>query len=185
MNQRLIDSSKELFFKRVDDFKSDPWDLRTHIREAEKWAQKLLKKYPNANEDVIFLTLYLHDIGHYPIPKGDHAVVSKKIAKDFLKKQKVDPKISKNVLHCIRSHRNGDVKPETPEAKLFVLIDSVSHLTYMPYVEMALDNRLQGSLEKLERDYRDIKPFPDVLKEVTPLYKAIKKLLMEYGKIAQ
>lgn len=183
MNQELIDASKKLFFKKIGDHKEDRWNLLVHVPEAEKWAKKILKKYPDANKEVILLSVWLHDIGHYPITDEDHALVSERIARIFLLKEKADDNLIKDVLHCIRSHRNRDVAPKTLEAKLFAMIDSASHFTHVPYIDMATHGLLKEAFEKLERDYRDIKPFPEILHEVTPLYHAIKKLLLELKKI--
>jgi hypothetical protein len=48
---------------------------------------------------------------------------------------------------------------------------------------MARDGRLKYAVEKLERDYRDIKPFPDILREITPLYRSLKNYLTEFEKL--
>lgn len=183
MNDRLVQNAQEAFLKTIDDYGKDPWNLRTHIKEAEKWANKILKMYPEAVRDVVMLTVWLHDIGHYPVVEEDHAVISERISRKFFEDERTDKSLSDRVLHCVRSHRNRDVEPETLEAKLFAMIDSVSHLTYIPYIEMINDGRGESALEKLERDYRDISPFPEVKEEITPLYKALKNLIIEMSKI--
>lgn len=132
---------------------------------------------------MILLSVWLHDIGHYPIPTDDHAIISEQIARDFFEKEKVDKELADKVLHCVRSHRNRDVKPATFDAKLFAMIDSVSHFTYIPYFEMLQRGRSKDAMEKLERDYRDIIPFPEIKEEITPLYKAFKNLLIELDKL--
>lgn len=177
-----INIAKKLFLGALDKHGEDQFDLRTHVTEAVRWANKLLSEYPKLNSDVIFLSIWLHDIGHYPIDKNDHAVKSEKIAKNFLAKQKVNKDIAKEVLHCVRSHRNKDIKPNTNEAKFFAALDSISHFTYAPYLGMMRDGRGKAGMEKLERDYRDLKYLPKIKKELTPLYQAWKKLLQEINK---
>jgi hypothetical protein len=183
MDKKLITKSKKFFTDRVNSYGKDPWSLILHVSEAEKWAKKLFQEHPEINQAVIIITIWLHDSGHYPITKNDHAVVSEKIARDFLTQEKIDKKTMDEILHCIRSHRNRDVKPKTPEAKLFAALDSISHFTYAPYLDMMRDGRGKQGMEKLERDFRDIQSFPDLKKELTPLYKAWKKLLQEVDKI--
>jgi hypothetical protein len=183
MNKILIEKAKQLFLANLDDFKTDPWDLRVHLQELVKWAMKILNQYPEADKDVIMLTVWLHDIGHYPIPDGDHAVVSESAARKFLSTEKVNTELAENVLHCIRSHRNSDVKPESFEAKLFAMIDSASHFTYLPYIRMTREGRSKDAMEKLERDYRDLEPFPKIKTEITPIYTELKRLLNELKKI--
>lgn len=183
MNKALIEKAKEKLLSQITKHGEDPWHLEVHLIEAERWAKKILAKYPEANSDVILLSVWLHDIGHYPIPTDDHAVISEKIAKQFFIDEKVDSGLAERVLHCVRSHRNRDVKPATFDAKLFAMIDSVSHFTYIPYFEMFQSGRSKDAMEKLERDYRDIVPFPEIKNEITPLYKAFKNLLIELDKI--
>lgn len=183
MDNQLLDKAKKLFLAKLADHGEDPWDLRIHIQEAEKWALKMLEKYPKADKDVIMLSVWLHDIGHYPIADEDHAVVSEREAKRFFEEEDVNEDLADKVLHCVRSHRNRDVKPDTFDAKLFAMIDSVSHFTYVPYIAMAQDGRSKDAMKKLERDYRDIEPFPEVKEEITPLYCALKNLLIELDKI--
>lgn len=183
VNTTLIDKSKALFLERLNNHKEDPWNLRSHVPEAEKWAKKILKRCPKVDCDVVMCSVWLYDIGHYPIVDRDHAVISEEIAAKFFEAEKADKEFAKQVLHCIRSHRNRDVAPSTAEAKLLSMIDSISHFTYLPYFKMVQDVGIEQTLAKLERDYRDIKPFPEIHKEITPLYKAIKKLLTELRKI--
>ncbi|MCX6808575.1 MAG: HD domain-containing protein [Candidatus Berkelbacteria bacterium] len=182
MNDELIKKASEKFLTRLEKHKDDPWNLAVHIREAEKWAGKVLEKYPEADKDVVMLSVWLHDIGHYPIQEIDHAVILEQIAREFFSIEKVNKELADKVLHCVRSHRNRDVTPATFEAKLFAMIDSVSHFTYIPYIEMAQQGRALDALSKLERDYRDVAPFPEVLKEIKPLYLALKNLLIELQK---
>lgn len=184
----LIFQAKELFQKRIEQFGSDPYSLIQHVIEAEKWANYILKSDTSVDERVIFLTLWLHDIGHYPIIENkDHAVLSTEIAKDFLIKNKCPSDILENTLHCIRTHRCKDKFPESSEAKLFVVIDSASHITDTLYLEMVRDDRINKvpfrALNKLERDIRDISSAPDLLMQLQPLINAWKNLIQEFDKI--
>lgn len=183
MHEKLIAKAKDLFIKKITDHGDDPWSLILHTNEAEKWAEKILQEFPDIDQDTIYLTLWLHDIGHYPITKTDHAISSEIIAKKFLIKEGADKDLVEKVLHSIRSHRNRDVVPQTPEAKLFAALDSISHFTYAPYIDMMRDGRGKEGMAKLERDYRDIQLFPELKKELTPLYSAWKKLLQEVDKL--
>ena len=183
MNNKLVQKTKKLFLEKLATFKDDPYQLKEHLNEVEKWARHILKKYPEANDDVVMLTVWLHDIAHYPITDKDHAEVGEHLAKVFLVSEKVDKVLTDKVAHSVRSHRNRDVLPETLEAKLFAMIDSLSHFTYLPYFSIIRDGRSKYAFEKLERDYNDTKAFPEIQKEMTPLYKAIKKTMAELDKI--
>lgn len=40
-----------------------------------------------------------------------------------------------------------------------------------------------SAIDKLERDYRDLEMFPEIKKELTPLYEAWKAVLNAYEKV--
>lgn len=189
MNKELIEKAKKYFYKVIEETNPDVYNLTVHIPEAERWAKCIAKKYPDADEEVLLLAVWLHDISHYLAMREsykenqDHAVLSEKMAKEFLKEEGYNPQKLEMVAHCIRSHRCKDVMPSTLEAKLFAYIDSVSHFTWNPYVEMARDGRVDEALDKLDRDFRDLNAFPEMKKEVEFLYDDHKKFLEDYQKL--
>jgi len=184
----IIKKAKAEFLRTVNDFGSDPYGLLAHVPEVERWAKFMLKKYPQANEEVVLLSVWLHDIGHYPIPsKIDHAIRGEELAKKFLEHEKYPRKKMNEVLHCVRSHRCSDVIPNTLEAKIISFVDSASHITDSIYFDMAKDdkkNKIQFRVyAKMERDWRDLSSFPDIKNELTGLYNAWNNLIKEYEKI--
>ncbi len=180
----IVEKAKNFCMDKVKEFGSDPYRLKTHLPEVEKWAKFITKKLPEIDKEIIFLAVWLHDSGHYPVPTEiDHAVRSEKLAKDFLEKEMYDSEKAKKVLHCVLSHRCKDVMPETKEAKLFAFIDSASHMTDAVYAEIARDHGRDVALAKLERDYRDLHYFPEIKKELLPLYSAWKRLLEEFERV--
>jgi HD superfamily phosphodiesterase len=188
-NNSIIDKAKNLFYNRLSKHE-DLYNLLSHLPEMEKWANFMIKKHPEADSEVILLGVWLHDIGHYPLPSKkdnpDHAVRGEKIAQEFLEKEKYPIEKMERVLHCIRSHRNRDVAPKIIEAKIIACIDSASHMTDDVYFRMAhRDKEINTNyrpLDKLERDYRDISVFPEVKKELKEMYQSWKKLLEVYEK---
>lgn len=177
----MIKKAKKLFLDNLKG-KEDPFCLFRHVPEAERWANKLCDKDQKADREVVLMAVWLHDISHYPVNEIDHAVKSEKIAKKFLEKEKYPAEKMKEVLHCIRSHRNRDVAPETLEAKILACADSASHMTDIMYVDIVRDGRFDYGAGKLERDFRDLGSFPEIKKELTPLYRAWKELLVEMNK---
>lgn len=173
----MIEKAKEYFYETIN-VDADPWELRVHVPEAERWANIILSDYPEADQEVIMVAIWLHDIAHYESQgKADHAVVGEERTRQFLIKNNYDEDKIEAVCHCVRSHRNKDVEPQTLEAKLMCLIDSVSHFTCAPYIAMVRDGRGDKALEKLERDYRDLGNFPKIKADLTPIYLSWKKLL--------
>ena len=183
----IIEKAKEKFLKMVKDFGSDPYHLLPHVPEVEKWADCMLRRYPEADRGVILLSVWLHDIGHYPPSETDHAVISEEIAKKFLEKQNYPRDKMDKVLHCIRSHRCRDVLPRTFEAKMMAFMDSASHLTTPVYFDMARQDKEKKepfrAFAKLERDMRDLSYFPKDKQVLKELSNAWERLLKAYEKI--
>lgn len=180
-NENIIQKSKEFFLSKALD---DKVSVKDHVFEASRWAERIIKKYPEANREVLLVSVWLHDIGYFMGEKTiDHAIKSEGITDEFLG-DSVDEDLKKNILHCIRSHRNKDVAPETLEAKLMVAIDSASHFTGTLY--MFLFNYGKGLdyiIDKIERDYADLNIFPEIQKTLHPVYESWKKLFVGLNNI--
>lgn len=181
----ILSKAKEKFFQMITDYKSDPFYLKLHVPEAEKWAKHLLKKYPDLDAEVVLLAVWLHDIGHYPVnSEEDHAIISEKRAKTFLEEQNYSKNKMNKVLHCIRAHRCKDVMPNTFEAKIIAFVDSASHITDDLYFRMAKEDKEKKRAfrvyAKMERDFRDLSAFPEIQNELKELFETWKKLIKIY-----
>lgn len=173
----VINLAKSYQLKIIDDYGKDPYGLRSHLAEAEKWAHKLFKMYPKANKDVVLLSVWLHDTGHYSgDPEVDHAVKSEKLAKEFLT-GKISDDIRNKVCCAIRAHRCKDVMPKTIEERIVACVDSASHMTDTMYLDIAKEGRYDFCLKKIERDFKDIGQIPEVKTTLTPTYKNWVKLI--------
>ncbi len=186
--ETIIDKAKGRFLKMVLDNGSDPYWLTSHLTEVCRWANFFIKRYPEIDSEILFLGVWLHDIGHYPIDNEDHAAKGEKIAKEFLSKENYPLDKLNRVLHCVRSHRCKDVAPASFEAKVLAFIDSASHITDLIYFKMAKsikEKREDFSIvySKMERDYRDLSFFPEIQEELKHLYEAWKNLIEMYEKI--
>lgn len=184
----IINKAKQEFHQMVEQFGADPYHLLSHVPEVEKLARHVLKKYPEADEEIVLLSVWLHDLGHYPMPTEiDHAVRSEERAKIFLEKENYPKDKMEKVLHCVRSHRCSDVMPNSLEAKIIACIDSASHMTNSTYFHMMRDDKQNHSepraFAKIDRDYRDLGAFPEIQNELKDLYESWKCLLKAYEKI--
>lgn len=184
----IIDNTKAKFFQTIDEFGSDPYLLRSHVPEVERWAKHLLKKFPQADEEAVFLAVWLHDTGHYPILQIDHAITGEEGAKEFLEKENYLGDRN-NVIHCVRAHRCRDIMPSSIEAKIVACADSASHMTEpLMYFDMAKNRKEKGCefteiYAKMERDYRDVGILPGVQNELRELYESWKGLIRAYEKV--
>lgn len=181
---KIIESAKEFFKKRVLDFSSDPYRLIPHVEEAEKLAMFMFERYPETDNEIVILAVWLHDVGHYPITQEDHAVKGKVVAREFLISKGLSIEKVEKVVHCVRAHRCKDVMPETIEAKIMAFIDSASHMTGGMYLDMIKNDKVKDEvLGKLERDFRDLSYFPEIKEEMRELYEAWKNLIIAYQNI--
>jgi len=187
-SEELVGKAKSLFNEMVLSFGSDPYHLRTHLQEAQKWAYYMTKKYPEADKEVILLAVWLHDIGHYPVPTDiDHSVRGECVARRFLKTESYSEDKMENVLHCVRAHRCRDVRPETLEARIIAFLDAASHMTDTMYLSMAKQVKEKDKdfdvYAKMERDFRELSLFPEIKEDLVELYESWKNLIKVYEKI--
>lgn len=173
----LVDKTKNHCLESVKRAELD-YDLGRHLDQIEKWAIKLLQRNPKADKEVVMLAVWLHDIGQViGDQENDHAVNSETEAKRFLREQGASAELVNKVAHCVRAHRCKDINPNTLEAKLLAVADSVSHMTGKAYIDVYARVSKKEAIAKLERDFRDIAIFPDFQKEIKNLYQAWKNLL--------
>jgi len=177
----IIEEAKLHFLKSFNEGSPIYPYLPRHILEVQKWAVKILQNHPGVDRTIVLLSVWLHDIGHTTGDRIiDHAVQSETEARRFLTEMGLVPERVEAVAHCIRAHRCKDVQPETLEAKILAAADSASHMTDINYLVHASEGLKDYALEKLERDYKDIGLFPELKREITPLYEAWRQLLIVY-----
>lgn len=186
-NTPLVEAAREHFLTKIKEgFPIHPY-FRQHVEEVERWTRRILPYYPEANTEIISLSVWLHDIGQADGDyKVDHAIKSEAEAISFLSKEGCPEDKIQRVAHCVRAHRCKDVQPNSIEAKILAAADSASHMTDTPYVVMMGQSHLtrKDVLNKLERDFRDTNNFlpPQLKQEIEQLYVAWKSLLEVFPK---
>jgi len=175
----LIRETKTHFLKTMNEGTPRYAFFPRHVEHVEHWAKRIFEIYPSADEEIVLLSVWLHDIGHADGDDGkDHAIKSESEARRFLAGIELAPERIEAVAHCVRSHRCRDVPPQTTEAKILAVADSAGHMTDLSYLTMLQDGAPKASiLEKLERDYRAVGLIPEMKDELASLYRAWKKLL--------
>ncbi|MBT3304700.1 HD domain-containing protein [Candidatus Woesearchaeota archaeon] len=178
----IIEEAKQFFYSTIPE--DAPITLKAHLEGFGSTLGYVLISLENSsviNEELVRAGMWLHDCGHYPLENEvDHAIRGEDRARSFLKNQGYNAILTEDVCHCVRAHRNNDVKPTTPEAKLIAGCDSLTHLIFAPYVDMVrigLETGVKSSaLEKLERDWRDICSFlpKDLTIQFSPHYRTWK-----------
>lgn len=137
-----------------------------HIEAVVKNAKILAKKY-NADEEIVVIAAWLHDVASitdYSL-YDKHHIYGADIAEEILKEFNYEQEKIDRVKMCIINHR-GSVNNErlTIEEKCVADADAISHfdnvpnLLYLAYVEkkMSIEEGIKFVKEKLERSYRKL-----------------------------
>ena len=174
-----IERTKAHFLKTMEEGTLRYQSFPQHVEHVEQWADRCLRICPEADKEIVLLSVWLHDIGHVDGDESqDHAIKSEREARWFLADIGLAPERIEAVAHCVRAHRCRDVPPRTIEAKILAVADSASHMSDLTYLEMLQDGVPKGViLEKLERDYRDVGVFPEMKDELAVIYRAWRGLL--------
>jgi len=138
----------------------DDWFYSTHLLGVEKFAKELLKKCPNANAEVVFLGVWLHDLQRIRGIKGDHAKMSAGEAEKVMSQFDYPKDVIIHVKQIILSHSCERVMPKTVEGKILASADAMSHYVADFYLTIAVTGQRdlaefkKWALEKLDRDYQ-------------------------------
>jgi len=173
------------------------WFYNMHQKEVIESAKDLLKLYPKADQKIVLISCWLHDIAHYYAKddkeiltvKKNHHIDGAKIAEGFLAKHKIDKFKIDKITNCILRHRNLEsYQPRTLEEKIVVVADALSHfrsIFYLTYFKFhpnhSLEQMIKADLEKIERDWRDVQILPKAKKIAKNQYRILKKMLKEFN----
>jgi HD superfamily phosphodiesterase len=166
--EKLIEATREHFIKEMSEGKPVHEFFPYHVGQVEKWALKILEFYPEADREIVLLSVWLHDVGQKNEGNHDkHELISEKAARKFLPTLGLSQERIDKVAHCVRTHRcKAEAMPETTEAKILAAADSASHITDIFYIIMLNQGKSKKEvLEKLQRDIRDVQSLPDILKK--------------------
>lgn len=97
-----------------------------HFVFMAKYAKELAKKL-HADEEIVELAAWLHDIGSIIYGRDNHHMTSAKVANEKLKELKYPKNKIKQVCDCILSHRGSQkIRPKNLEAQIIIEADSMS-----------------------------------------------------------
>ena len=176
MNTNNLESKSKFEQIREEIKKESPKDfLETHLLAVEKFAKELIKKIPDANEEIIMLGVWLHDIQRIRKTEGDHAKVGALEAENIMKKYNYDEETIKIVKEMIIVHEcDSESIPQNVEGKILTSADGMSHFINDFYLKTVLlgkkkfkdaEDYKKWVLEKIDRDYNKKIQF-DFAKEI-------------------
>jgi uncharacterized protein len=176
---------KQQIKKECKEFGKAPvWFFDKHLLGVEKFARKLLERLPEANEEIVMLGVWLHDLQRIRGIEGDHAKIGAIEAEKVLKKHKYDDKTIRDVKNVILAHRcNPNLMPKTIEEKILASADAMSHYINNFYINIAVLGERNTKkyqkwvLEKLNRDYNKKIHFTFAKKMIRERHNIIKKFI--------
>jgi len=126
--------------------------LKGHFELVENYAKALLKK-ENADEEIVILSVWLHDIGTIKGYYKNHHISGAKIAEKFLLKLNYPKNKIEKVKHCILVHRGSKPgKVKLKEAQILINADAMAHFDEINLL-LVLYKDKKELLKKLERSY--------------------------------
>lgn len=139
------------------------WFYKHHLLEVATLALGLKRYYHSeANEEVVMLSVWLHDIGRIRGLEGEHAKSGADEARKILEEFGYNEDTIAQVHHCILTHscKEGNL-PTSIEGKILATADASSHFSEDFYLRVlatgtrTVEEFKLWALEKIERDYRD------------------------------
>lgn len=165
-----------------------------HLKPVIDYSKELAKKY-NANLEIVWLSAVLHDLARLD-DLEPHDEISSERAYDMLLEEGFSKEVAEEVKKTILTHRCKKYKPETLEQKILeqkilATADAMSHFKppfyfwFSSISSKPLKEQLEGSLQKLERDYNEKIFFEDERKLVKKEYEVLKGWFEYHSKITQ
>jgi len=120
MNNKIIEEVKKFVEKECNkptsNYGNQPYE--EHFIPMVKYAKELAKK-SNADEEIVEIAAWLHDIGSIKFGRENHHISGAKVAEEKLIGLGYDKAKIERVKECIYSHRGSqNIKPKTKEAEI-------------------------------------------------------------------
>lgn len=116
-----------------------------HVLRTVKLIRYIAKR-EKADMDVCIVSAYLHDIGQ-SIRFKDHHITGTKMAKQFLKKLKLDKEFIDNVAYCIYHHSTKTInEAKTKEAKALYDADMLQTIGPFGYTRILTSETVFGKV---------------------------------------
>ncbi len=137
-----------------------------HFKDVVKYAG-LLARECWANEEIVLLSAWLHDVWSIQWDYENHHIASAVVAEELLRTYFYPPEKIAKIRHCIIAHRwSRDIPRETIEAECIADADAMSHfdevdsLFYLALVVKKMNAKDAKTYikDKLQRSYNKLTP---------------------------
>lgn len=158
--------------------------FENHFVPVVKYAKKLASDL-GANEEIVEISAWLHDIGSIMEGREDHHVTGAKIAEEKLRELGYPEEKVQLVKNCIFKHRGSrGMELNTIEEQILVEADAMSAFDSIPgifkaalvYENMTQEQARESVLRKMNNKWNQLK-FEKSKEIVRPKFEAVKILL--------
>jgi uncharacterized protein len=145
---RLVETERQSDAHRMD-----------HLKRVARNAGVLLKSYPEADAEILYLAVLLHDVDQPFDDKANHVTRSAAVAQRLLTEIEYPPARIVRVLELIREHSTehiDSIRPSTTEARILFDADKLDGLGPFGILRVfALARQVGRSLPDTIRWYRN------------------------------
>jgi uncharacterized protein len=184
MNEKRTEKIKELVGRECKESKFiDDWFFEEHLQIVEKNAKWILKQVPEADEEVVLLGAWLHDMQRVRNIKMEHQEGGAREAEKIMKKFDYSEEIIEKVKNIILSHSCNKVMPLTIEGRVLATADAMAHYTGSFFLRIALQGDMtveeykEWAMKKLDKNYNAKISFDFAKKEVKDRHNIIKQFI--------
>ena len=173
-------STVDIIQKQIEDLAKETgyvWFLESHTKKVLEHAKWLCERLPEADREVVELSVWLHDIFYFIdfSRHEEHAVLGAEEASRRLRDLKISEETIAKVADAIRCHSCKEEVPATVEAKILATADAMIH--FDPYFFLSLvmsagiverlgvEGFRKHALKKLDKDISEKKMFFDFARE--------------------
>lgn len=166
----------------------EDWFLKDHLMEVENNALWLCDLLPKADQEIVILSVWFHDVGRLVGKNDDHDVYASVFAQERLSSTNFPREKIQIVVDSCLSHRVNHTVPKTLEAEILASADAMSHLTASNFYlrifhryasSLSFADAIKSTKQKLERDFHKKIFFDEARQRVLPMYEAMTLLLKD------
>lgn len=168
--------------KPTSKYGHEPYEY--HFVTTVKYAKQLAQEF-GADEEIVEISAWIHDIGSIMVGRDDHHITGAKIAEEKLREFGYPEEKVQLVKNCVLHHRGSQkMELETLEEQIVAEADALSNFDNISGIFKAafvIENKNQGEakesiLKKMEGKWNQLK-FEKSKEIIRPKYEAIQLLL--------
>lgn len=185
-DKRVLAIRAEVMKEALESKHIDSWFLQEHLLEVERLAASLFSLYPEADQNMVGLAVWFHDVARLSGHDEDHALMGAKRAKAVMEELGFNnDEISLVFEACLRHGCKGKLLPLSLEAKILATADALSHFFHDFYTNAAKHYREKKNLpeeevaqtiqNKIDRDFHNKIFFDEAKEYIRPVYEELKE----------